>query len=296
MCGLVNKRQVTLLGLGEVGAVLAQDLKNPALSINSFDIAFANPSSKASTWAQKLDYVEIAETAAAAVQKSDLVISAVTAAEAINAAHSIMDAIPSSCWYWDINSVAPNTKCELAALLAGRARFVEGAVMSPIEPKRLAAPILLAGEYAQEFETFIHELGFSGARFFSEQQGKAAASKMCRSVMIKGMESLLTESLLSARYYGVEDQVLDSLNNLLPGIDWREHGAYMISRSLEHGVRRAEEMREVHKTVKEAGLLGLMSAACADTQAWTAELKQPENAHALLVLLDQLRAQIEKEF
>ena len=39
---------------------------------------------------------------------------------------------------------------------------------------------------------------------------------MCRSVMVKGMEALLGESLLAARHYGVESAVLESLDSLLP--------------------------------------------------------------------------------
>src|SRR5205814_2940164 len=76
---------------------------------------------------------------------------------------------------------------------------------------------------------------------------------MCRSVIIKGMEALLAESLLTARRHGVEDAVLASLQDLFPVGDWRALARYMISRSLQHGRRRAEEMREAVKTVAEAG-------------------------------------------
>jgi hypothetical protein len=38
--------------------------------------------------------------------------------------------------------------------------------------------------------------------------------------MIKGVEALLTESMLAARHYGVEQVVLDSLSDLLPLPDW----------------------------------------------------------------------------
>jgi len=38
----------------------------------------------------------------------------------------------------------------------------------------------------------------------------------------------------------------------------------MISRTLEHGVRRAEEMREAARTVAEAGVEPLMASAAAN--------------------------------
>ena len=46
---------------------------------------------------------------------------------------------------------------------------------------------------------------------FSDEIGRASAAKMCRSVIVKGMEALLGESLLAARHYGVESAVLESL-------------------------------------------------------------------------------------
>jgi hypothetical protein len=112
---------------------------------------------------------------------------------------------------------------------------------------------------------------------------------MCRSVVVKGLEALILESLLSARRHGVEEAVLDSLESLRIE-DWRKGGRYMISRALMHGKRRAEEMREVARTVAEAGLSPHMSGACAEWQQWAGE-HSTEDAHADLdQVLDRLLA------
>jgi 3-hydroxyisobutyrate dehydrogenase-like beta-hydroxyacid dehydrogenase len=105
--------------------------------------------------------------------------------------------------------------------------------------------------------------------------------------MIKGVEALLTESMLAARHYGVEQVVLDSLSDLLPLPDWNETAQYMISRSLEHGTRRAEEMREAARTVEEAGVAGLMSRAIAERQDWAAGHKDALSAD-LAAMLDAI--------
>ncbi len=146
--------------------------------------------------------------------------------------------------------MSPGVKTQAAALIEGcGARYVEAAIMSPIqsETRRLADAV--RGKHATAFLPLARQLGFSGAQVFSDQIGRASAAKMCRSVMIKGMEALLAESLLSARHYGVESTVIDSLRNLFPGTDGSTLARYMISRSLIHGKRRAEEMREVAQTV-----------------------------------------------
>jgi 3-hydroxyisobutyrate dehydrogenase-like beta-hydroxyacid dehydrogenase len=101
---------------------------------------------------------------------------------------------------------------------------------------------------------------------YSQEVGRAAATKLCRSVITKGLESLLTESLLAARCYGVEKEVLDSLSNILPPADWQEVATYFISRSLRHGRRRSEEMAEAAATVEEAGVEPLMSRAASERQ------------------------------
>jgi 3-hydroxyisobutyrate dehydrogenase-like beta-hydroxyacid dehydrogenase len=162
--------------------------------------------------------------------------------------------------------------------------------MSPIGPKRLASPMLLGGPHAEALLPMLHAAGFSGSTTFSPVIGRASAAKMCRSVMIKGMEALLGEALLAARHHGVEQTVLESLRDLFPGLDWRALSRYMISRSLQHGRRRAEEMREVALTVDEAGIGSWMSRAAVERQEWAARHPDALSHAALEPMLDALLA------
>ncbi len=90
--------------------------------------------------------------------------------------------------------------------------------------------------------------------------------------MIKGLEALVIESYSTARHYGVEDRVLPTLVETFPQIDWAAQGAYFFSRVVQHGKRRAEEMRESARTVEEAGFPPFMASAIADKQGWVANL------------------------
>src|SRR3954447_13811166 len=103
---------------------------------------------------------------------------------------------------------------------------------------------------------------------FSPEVGRASSVKMCRSVMIKGLEALTTECMLAAHHYGVEEPVLSSLADTLPHEDWRSLARYMISRALLHGRRRAEEMREVAKSVQEAGIEPMLASSTVRRQDW----------------------------
>jgi 3-hydroxyisobutyrate dehydrogenase-like beta-hydroxyacid dehydrogenase len=185
--------------------------------------------------------------------------------------------------------VSPATRTEAASLIeASGGHYVEAAVMSPIGPKRINSPILLGGPRARDFLPTAHSLGFGGARVFADQIGIASAAKMCRSIMIKGVESLLAESLLAARFHGVEDIVLESLSELFAASDWPQMAHYMLSRSLQHGRRRAEEMREVELTVAEAGIDPFMSRGCVARQAWAAKHSDALQYERLTDLLDGL--------
>jgi 3-hydroxyisobutyrate dehydrogenase-like beta-hydroxyacid dehydrogenase len=288
----VTLKSIALIGFGEVGQVLARDLiAGGHTQITTFDLKFSDPGSKPAQ-GLKAHAVIATASAAEAVQSADLIISAVTAAQTVAAANAAAKGIKAGAYFLDLNSASPESKQAAAqAIEAVGAAYVEASVMSPIEPRRLTSPILLGGAHAETFAPIIQSLGFTGAKFYSPVFGKASATKLCRSVMIKGLEALISESLLSARYYGVEDEVLSSLNNLFPHPDWPYYARYMISRTLEHGARRSEEMFEAAKTVAGAGLEPLMATATAKRQAVTPAFAAALSADDLYAMLDAIRAQ-----
>jgi 3-hydroxyisobutyrate dehydrogenase-like beta-hydroxyacid dehydrogenase len=281
--------RVALIGFGEVGQVLAADLAAAGITaISAWDPLFADPSSGPSRASAA---VRRGRDAADALVGAELVISAVTAAECLAAATTAAASLPPGALVLDLNSVAPATRILAATRIeAAGGRYVEAAVMSPILPRRSAAPMLLGGPHALAFLPLARALGFSGMQVYADTIGPASAAKMCRSVMVKGMEALLTESLLAARHYGVESAVLESLQDMFPGNDWPLLSRYMVSRSLQHGRRRAEEMREVAKTVAGAGLEPWMSSACAERQDWAGHHAALADEPDLAVLLDRLLA------
>lgn len=288
-------RNILLLGFGEVGQILGADIIAGKGELTAYDIRFADPASPPARAVGDSPWVKAARSASDAATDADMILSAVTAEAALQAAQSVAPTLRRGATYLDLNSASPGTKREAARLIeAAGGRYVEAAVMSPVPPKRLATPILLGGPHAQTFLPSGLALGFSGLSVFSEELGKASAAKMCRSVVVKGMEALLLEALVTARHHGVEDTVLKSLDDLFPGPDWPQLAQYMISRSLVHGRRRAEEMREVARTVGEAGLEPLMSAAAAERQDWAGALTEMPDGRDLDTVLDALAERIRR--
>jgi 3-hydroxyisobutyrate dehydrogenase-like beta-hydroxyacid dehydrogenase len=267
----VQERSIAIIGFGEVGGILARDLRAAGVArIAAFDIAFADPESRQSRAAREGGAAPCGNAAEAAAG-TDVVISAVTAGAALDAARAAAPGLAHGPFFLDVNSVSPGTKREAASVVeAAGGRYVEAAVMTSVPPHGIRSPMLLGGPHATDFVARAAPFGMR-LTALSPEIGAASSVKMCRSVLIKGMEALATECLLAARHYGVERQVLASLADTLPHEDWRRLARWMISRPLVHGRRRAEEMREVARTVREAGIEPVLSAPTAVRQDWSSE-------------------------
>lgn len=261
---------VGLIGYGEVGRILAEDLRARDLDVVAYDRKL--PDAALAQHADALG-VRLVDGHAAVAEASDLVISAVTADQAVAVAEALVPGLRAGTLVLDVNSASPGAKQKAAEVVdAAGGRYVEGAVMTSVPPYRSEVPILLGGPHAEDAVDAVHAIGLTNARFHDERLGIASATKLARSVVIKGMESLFVESLTTARHFGVEDAVLASFAETFPGIDWDAQGSYFFSRAIQHGTRRSDEMREAARTVAEAGLVPLGASAAADRQGWLGDL------------------------
>ena len=264
---------VGLVGYGEVGRILAEDLRARGVAnLIACDIKLGGPDEAPLRAHAARHGVRPAATHAELAAQSDLILSAVTASQAVAAAEACAPRLRSGAWYLDFNSASPGAKIKAGGIVAAAGgRYVEGAVMTSIPPYRIRVPLLLGGPHAAALAPLLDQLGFA-AQAGPDKPGIASATKMCRSVMIKGLEAMAIESFTAARAWGVEDAVLASLAETFPGIDWEKQGAYFFQRAIQHGRRRAEEMREAAQTVREAGLDPWSAAGTAGRQAWVADL------------------------
>ena len=261
-------RRVAVIGFGEAGTLLGTDLARSGVAVSTYDILLDAPAARPTVLARAAAAgVRAADTLAVAVANAELVISAVTAASAGDVARDCGRLLRAGQWFLDINSVSPETKrAEATAVAAGGADYVEAAVMAPVLPQRLGVPMLLGGARAAQLAPRLAAIGFN-VRVASAEVGVASAAKMCRSVVIKGLEALAVECLFAARRYGAEEAVLESLEHSFPGMGWSgELPEYLVGRVAEHGRRRAAEMREVAATVAAAGIEPTMANAIAARQ------------------------------
>ncbi len=264
--------QIGLVGYGEVGRILAEDLRQQGVRVCAYDLKLDLGQGQSLREHADVHGVRLAATHAELAASADLIVSAVTASQAVPVAQACAPALRRRAWLLDLNSASPGAKQRAASLIDGAGgRYVEGAVMTSIPPYRIKVPLLLGGAHAGALQPHLAALGFA-AEVASAKLGVASATKMCRSVMIKGLEAMVIESFTAARAYGVEDALIASLKETFPGIDWEKQGAYFFQRVIEHGRRRSEEVREVAETVREAGLTPWSAEGTAERQAFIADL------------------------
>ena len=256
--------KIAIIGFGEAGQAFAKGWEN--FHISAYDIK-TESSNADDKWA---DYERAGVTGCKTIQEAlkdaGVIFSLVTADQANTAAICAAKHLASKTLFFDGNSCAPDTKKKSADVINNAdGRYIDMAIMAPVYLALNKTPVLLSGEYVEAAKDWVKKLQMSSKRI-EGPVGTASAIKMTRSVMMKGLEALMLECVLAGRKAGVDDIVLNSLEETYPGFEWKKRAAYMFERVMTHGVRRAAEMREVAIAVDDLGLNGTMAQASVDWQ------------------------------
>lgn len=257
--------RIALIGFGEAGSTFARSGGWEAACV--FDRKTDTAEAKAMQARYDEAGVTGAVTLAEALAGRPLVLSLVTADQALAAAEAAAPHLAPNALYCDGNSVAPQTKQEAArAVEAAGAHYVDLAILAPVDPARLAVPLLLSGGHAERAANALAALGFQNISIAGEAVGRASSIKMIRSVMVKGIEALTAECVLAAEAAGVRDEVLASLDASERPRPWEARADYNLDRMLIHGLRRAAEMEEVVKTLEALGTGAAMTRGTVERQ------------------------------
>ena len=290
--------QIGFIGFGEAGFTIGKGLRDAGVEqVFAYDIAThsRDRGPLIQSRAQEAG-AQLVESPSALAASADVMLSTVTCSSALDAATRHAPYLTSAHLYGDLNSVSPDVKRQIAGVIsAAGAQFVESAVMAPVGPYGHRVPMLLGGPGAAAFIDTMRPFDMRLQLLDGARVGTAAAVKMCRSVVVKGLEALLTECVLGAAEYEATEHVFASLQESYPGIDWKRLADYNINRLVVHGERRAREMEEVAETLREKGVEPIMAEATARRQDWSAKvglkaLFPPEGPKTVEEVLASLRS------
>jgi 3-hydroxyisobutyrate dehydrogenase-like beta-hydroxyacid dehydrogenase len=262
--------KLAFIGFGEAAQAMALGFKGEKSleKLSAYDIRIDDPAQTATLKAKAAELgVFLAPSVAEAVAGAPIALSMVQGSAAVKVAESVAPYLTAEQILIDLNSIGPDAKLRVAdAVRRGPGACVEGAIMDAVRPKNHKVPILLAGPRASEAADMLNAVGMK-CEAIGEKIGQACSVKMIRSVMMKGVEALILESMRAAETAGVTERILDSVNVTFEGLDWRKLTSHYLKRTHEHGARRVSEMKESAATLKSLGLEPRMSLAIAETIA-----------------------------
>jgi 3-hydroxyisobutyrate dehydrogenase-like beta-hydroxyacid dehydrogenase len=270
--------RLCFIGYGEVGQTFArQFLTRGDVAISAYDILFdGGPFVERA----RQSGVTPAKNAAEAARDAEVVISAVTADAVLDVARESQTYLKSAQFFFDINSASPNTKTRAAEIVNKTgAHYIEGAVMAAVLAPGITVPILAGGPAANELAARMNAIGMN-VRAVATDYGRASAMKLCRSIVMKGLEVLTVECGRAAAFWDVADEVFGSLETTYPGMGWAALAENSMERVSSHGLRRAAEMREAADMIADMGLNPDLARAIADAQEQGAKAAQVTKADA----------------
>ena len=250
---------IGVLGFGEAGSAIAEDLVTAGARVRGYDPVAAVPPG-----------VAAAASDADACQGADLVLSLTTAGQAELALRQSLDGggLSGPVVYADANTSAAGLKKWLAvtAVSAGIA-FADIAIMAPVPGKGLRVPMIVSGPGAEQASRILSDLG-ARIEVLDGPAGAAATRKLLRSVFYKGMSAAIIEALIAARAAGCEEWLREHIAAELEAadaatLDRMESGSY------QHAVRRSHEMAAAAELLDELSVPARVAKA---SQLWLEDL------------------------
>ena len=187
-------------------------------------------------------------------------ICAVQGEFAIDAAKAAAPLLKKGAHYLDLCTVTGRMSDEdRAEIESGGGRYIDVAVMGGFFKQGIKAPMLVAGADVEPVVGWMNQNGFV-ATALGPKPGSASSVKMVRSVLVKGIEALGVEALVTAERQGILDEVLGCLGDA----DDMTLGGFitmLVQTHIVHAHRRWEEMGLVARTLRETGVDPLMTEA-----------------------------------
>lgn len=288
--------KIGFIGFGEAAFNISNGLKGEGLAgIIAYDKYWKTESRSELICKRAVEAeVELLPNLQSLVEKSDIIISAVSADMAVSLAHSAKPFLKQGKLYVDINATSPMTKQEVDAIISPVALFVDCAVMGPVPTDKHKVPVSVSGKGAGIFFEMMSPYGMN-ITLMDAPAGSASASKMFRSIFMKGFVTLLLEMLVAAQKYQVADDVLMSVNETLTGGPLQEVINGLVCRGVIHSERREHEMDEVIATLDTILVDATMSKATKAKLRWCTNLGlkeyfkgvPPKDFHEIFTALDK---------
>ncbi|MFF2028898.1 DUF1932 domain-containing protein [Arthrobacter sp. NPDC058192] len=254
----------TIIGLGEAGAAYAEALAAAGHQVTGFDpVAPSTPG------------IVRAATAAEACQGAEIVLVLTGAAAARSVAQDCLPVLPAGSTYADLTSSSPAVMQELSQL-PSQALFADVAILGPVAALGAKTPIMVSGPGSAAVAELLTPLG-TDVEIADGGPGAAMSHKLLRSVLMKGLASIVVEAVTAGRAAGLEEWIREQIARQLAG-DGQAVIDRLITGTSKHAVRRSREMQDTANYLAELGVPAEMTEASAAALTRIAAAPAPEAA------------------
>lgn len=255
------------IGFGEAAYEMAQGLSKEGLQqIEAFDYLWDDPvfgplikerANEAS--------VHLQESMEAVAANSDMIIVAVPADKTYSVCQSLLPFLSDKQLYVDVSAASPEIKAAVCkSLEVKNIQFVDIAMMGPLSVYKHKVPMLASGLGADTFIRLTGQYGMDVTKI-SDFAGEASATKLIRSIFMKGISTLLVEMLTAAKHYNVDEQVIHSIAETMNKSDFETTMNRLVTGTAIHSARRSSELDGTIKMLQDAHLSSKMSRATKGT-------------------------------
>ncbi|MEE9202629.1 MAG: DUF1932 domain-containing protein [Dehalococcoidia bacterium] len=276
---LPQSPRLGVIGFGEVGYHISKGLKGAGVGqIVAYNNGTRNrpPYTEAFRHKAQSIGVSLAPTLEEMVHNSDLILSTVIPTTSLEVAGEAAPLLTPAHFFVDLNSCSPEAKREGCALVEEKGgHYIDGVIMDNPLAQEHRSNIWACGEGAEEFHQVMGKYSMN-IRVIPGKVGDAALLKMIFSVIAKGAQALLWESLLALHKAGLDPQVYHGLNNWVSQMGLLERADAVIAHSAIHAGRRAGEMEFAADTLLSLGVEPMMARATAQRLAWSAGFNFPD--------------------
>lgn len=249
-----DKLKIAILGLGEAGSHFANDLVKLGVNVIGYD---PNP-------LRKIDAsIELKSSNAEAIKNADIIFSANLSSVSIEIAEELAGVLEPHQFFCEMNTSGPEKKKKIAEILkSSEVKVIDLAIMAPVPPKGIFTPLLASGEYAGEFLEKVKVLNLDLKILENSQIGEAAARKLLRSIVYKGIAAVVCEAMEAGEAFGMETYIRGQISSLIGGNN--EIIDRFVEGSRTHAVRRMHEMEAVIEMLEGQGVEPIVTRGTRD--------------------------------
>lgn len=250
------------IGFGEAAYEMSCGFKaeGSGVEIRAFDVAYEKNKASFDTRAEKAG-VTIVESLEALIGASEVIMSMVPTAYTLTTAMDALKHVKAGQLFADASTSLPNDMVEIAKAAADRGlEFTDAAMLGSLPKDKHKVPILVSGTGADRFLELMKPLGMDIEKV-SGKAGDASAIKLTRSIYMKGLATLMTETLMCAYKNNIQDKIIESISGSLDGEKFIVTANRLIVGNAIHSERRTHEMESVIEFAEECGIKPTMTIA-----------------------------------